>query len=57
MVRHGADPLMALAVVLGVAAEDIEVREVAVSEPLVTASTVPTAHPSNPNPNMWDTKQ
>jgi len=35
----------------GVAAEDIRVREGAGSEPLVTASTVPTVRPNNPSPN------
>jgi hypothetical protein len=53
LVRHGADPGMALAAVLRVAPEDIQVREGARagSQPLVTANTVPSPSPSNPNPN------
>jgi hypothetical protein len=38
--------------VLGVSPDDIQVREGAVSEPLVTANTVPSPRPTkNPNPN------
>ena len=52
LVRHGADPRVALAVVLGVAAEDIQVREDAGSEPPSKASTAPSPRPtSNPSPN------
>jgi hypothetical protein len=42
---------MALAAVLGIAAEDIHVRGNAGPEPPATASTVPSPRPSNPNPN------
>jgi hypothetical protein len=50
LVRHGADPRMALAAVLGIAAGDIQVREVAGREPTATASTAPRPSPNNPNP-------
>jgi hypothetical protein len=48
VVRHGADPRMALAAVLGLAAEDIQVTESAGSEPRVKVSMV---RPNNPSPN------
>ena len=51
LVGHGADPRMALATALEIAAKDIQVREGAGSEPPVTASTVPSPRPSDPNPN------
>ena len=52
LVRHGADPRMALAAVLGLAAEDIQVREGAGSEPPVTANTAPSRRPTRkPSPN------
>jgi hypothetical protein len=52
LVRHGADLRSALAAVLGVAAEDIHVREAAGPEPLSNANTAPTRRPtSNPIPN------
>jgi hypothetical protein len=52
LVRHGADPGEALAGVLGVSPDDVQVREGSVSEPLVTANTVPSPRPTkNPNPN------
>jgi len=51
LIRHGADPRVAIAGVLEVAPEDIHVREGTGSEPLVTANTVPRPHPNNPNPN------
>jgi hypothetical protein len=47
LVRHRIDPRFAIAAVLGLAVEDIQVREVAGSESAVKASTVP----SNPSPN------
>jgi hypothetical protein len=51
-VRHGADPRVALAGILGVAAEDIQVRETPGSEPAAKANTVPSPRPTNfPNPN------
>jgi hypothetical protein len=51
LVRHGADPRIALAAVLGVAADDIHVKDsAAASEP--KASTAPSPRPTgNPNPN------
>jgi hypothetical protein len=53
LIRHGADPRVALAAVLGVTAEDIRVRkETAGSEPAASANTVPSPRStSNPNPN------
>jgi hypothetical protein len=51
LVRHGADPRITLSSVLGLPAENIQVKEGAGSEPLITASTVPSPRPSNPNPN------
>jgi hypothetical protein len=52
LVRHGADPEIALAAVLGVPAEEIEARGIPdSSEPPVTASTVPNPRPNSPNPN------
>lgn len=52
LVRHGADPRAALGAVLGMAAEDIQVREGAGPEPPATANTVPSPRPTeNPNPN------
>jgi len=50
LVRHGADPQMALAAVLGLSAEDIQVRETGGSEPLVTANTVPASTAPSPGP-------
>ena len=53
LVRHGADPRIALAAVLGVTAGDIQIREAASSEPPARAGTVPKVRPSltdNPNP-------
>jgi hypothetical protein len=53
LVRHGADPRVPLGAVLGVAAEDIQVREATGPEPPSNASTAPTRRPtSNPSPNM-----
>jgi hypothetical protein len=49
-VRHGADPGVALAAVLKMAPDDIQVRGAAGSEPLVTANTVPSPRPTR-NPN------
>jgi hypothetical protein len=46
-----ADPRMALGAVLGLAAEDIQVREAAGPEPPVTANTAPTPRPNTPSPN------
>lgn len=44
---------MALAAALELAGEDIEVREVTRSDPLVKANTAPSLRPtSNPSPNM-----
>jgi hypothetical protein len=52
LVRHGADPRIALAAVLGAAAEDIHIREAARSDPLVNANTAPSPRPtSNPSPS------
>ena len=51
LVRHGADPRMALAAVLEIAAEDVQVREAAGPDLPVTANTAPSPRPSNPNPN------
>jgi len=51
LVRHGADPRMALAAVLGVAAEDIQVREAARSNPLLTANPAPRPRPDRPDPD------
>jgi hypothetical protein len=52
LVRHGADPRIALAAVLGVAADDIQVREAARPEPPSNANTAPNPRPtSNPSPN------
>jgi hypothetical protein len=49
LVRHGADPRMALAAVLGVAADDILVRE---SPQPAAPATAPSPRPtSDPNPN------
>jgi hypothetical protein len=45
LVRHGADPQIALTTVLGVAAEDIQVRETAGSEPPSKANTAPQPAP------------
>jgi hypothetical protein len=45
LVRQGADPRMALAAVLGLAAEDIQVREAAGSERPAKANTVPIPRP------------
>jgi hypothetical protein len=57
LVRHGADPRLALAGVMGVAADDIHVNEAAGSEPPARAGTVPKVRASltdnpNPSPNM-----
>jgi hypothetical protein len=52
LVRHGADPRVALAGVLGLAAEDIQVREATGPDPPSNANTAPSPLPtSNPNPN------
>jgi hypothetical protein len=51
LVRHRANPRLALAAVLGVASGNIQVQEAARSSPPVKANTVPTPRPSNPNPN------
>src|SRR5215470_12737530 len=51
LVRHGADPHNALAAVLRVAPEDIQVREAAEPEPPAKANTAPRPRPSSPNPN------
>jgi hypothetical protein len=54
LVRHGADPRMALAAVLGLAADGIRVRESAGPAAPATASAIPTVHPTkdpSPNPN------
>jgi hypothetical protein len=51
LVRRGADPRLALAAVLEVAAEDIDVRQVAGSEPPAKANTAPRPRPNNPNTN------
>ena len=53
LVRHGADPRAALAAVLGVAAEGVQVREVVGSDPPAKGSTVPKVRASltdNPQP-------
>jgi len=56
--RRGADPQKALAVVLGLAAEDIQVKEAAPSGPPARANTVPNpntepvAQPSNGGPGF-----
>ena len=63
LVRHGAAPQMALAAVLGLSAEDIQVRETGGSEPLVTANmvpanTAPSLRPTrSPNPNTGEAAQ
>ena len=58
VVRHGADPRTALAVVLGVAAEDIQVREPAGPEPAASANTAPSPRPTrSPNPNTGVAEQ
>ena len=54
LVRRGADPLVVLAAVLGVAPEDIQVgKEPAGQEPPATANTIPGVRPSptSPSPN------
>src|SRR6201993_1235990 len=51
LVRHGADPRMALAAVLGLADGDIQIRETAGSEPLAKASMVRPTNDPSPNPN------
>ena len=51
MVRHGADPAVALAGVLELATEDIAVREGSASSVFAKANTPPTAVPSKPSPN------
>ena len=51
LVRHGADPQKALAAVLRVAAQDIQIREGAGPKRQATANTAPSPHPNNPNPN------
>jgi hypothetical protein len=51
LVRHGADPRMALARVLDLSPADIQVREGSGSNGLATADAVPRPSPSNPNPN------
>jgi hypothetical protein len=51
LVRHGAEPRVALAAVLGVPAEDIQVREGAEPEPAVKANMAPSPRPSNPSPS------
>ena len=53
LVRQGADPRMALAAVLGMAAEDIQVREPAASDLPAKANTAPTvrSNPRSSNPN------
>jgi hypothetical protein len=57
LVRHGADPEIALAAVLGVSAEEIEVKDIPDSSELpVTASTVPNPRPNSPNPNPAGTR-
>jgi hypothetical protein len=58
LVRHGADPRMALAAVLKVAAEDIQVRETAGPEPPSKANTAPSPRPTkNPSPNTEPAEQ
>jgi len=58
LVRHGADPQMALAAVLGVAAEDIRVKkEAAGSEPPVKANTAPMPRPNKPSPTTGPVAQ
>ena len=42
---------MVLAGVLGLAAEDIQVREAACPAPPVTANAAPSPRPNNPHPN------
>jgi hypothetical protein len=53
LVRNEVDPRMALAVVLGLPAGDIQVRQgpgVGLDPP-ATANTVPSPRPNNPSPN------
>ena len=60
LVPHGADTRMALAAVPRLAAEDIQVRGVAGSEPPPKAGTAPSPHPTrnpNPNPNTGEAAQ
>ena len=49
LVRHGAGPASALAKVLGVAAENIQVRGAARPEPPVKANTAPSPVPNTPS--------
>jgi hypothetical protein len=59
LVRHRVDPRVAIAAVLGLVAEGIQVREVAGSEPVVKATTAPTTLPNTPssqNTAVADTK-
>jgi hypothetical protein len=51
LVRHGADPGAALAGVLAVPAEDIQVREGAGLDPAAKANTAPRVRPSPRSPN------
>jgi hypothetical protein len=51
LARYGSNPLAALATVLGVAAEDIQIGEARRARTPAKASTVPQAPPNNPNPN------
>src|SRR5262249_51819659 len=51
LVRHGANPRMALSTVLGMPAEDIRVKGCAGVDPLLTASPLPTPAHNIPNPN------
>ena len=57
--RQGADPRTALTAVLGMEAEDIQVREPAGPEPPSKANTPPTVRPNHrsPNPNTGVAEQ
>jgi hypothetical protein len=55
-VRHGADPRVALAGVLGVPAEEVRLREGTGSEALIRANTVPAPGLNIPNMAAADTK-
>jgi hypothetical protein len=58
LVRHRADPRLALAAVLGVAADDIQMRERGGSEPPVKGQYGPQPPPTrNPNPNTEEAAQ
>jgi hypothetical protein len=52
LVRHGADPRVALSAVLELPDEEIQVKEGAGSEPPIMASTAPTTGSDSPSPNM-----